>query len=146
VAFGAAIRERLERSFAMYADLLASIGDGALTSRLGGLRSNTIGAQLWCVVGARESYGRAIEAGQWAGFSCSLDDTADPVKVEAALASSADRVRHALDGVHAADNAPWGLVLDLLEHEAAHHGQLIRYLYGLDLPIPESWKRKYALD
>ena len=49
-------------------------------------------------------------------------------------------------GCTRADAAPWGLVLDLLEHEAAHHGQLIRYLYGLDLPIPDSWKRKYALD
>lgn len=146
MAFEAAVRERLERSFGMYRDLLADLGEGALTSRLGDLRSNTIGAQLWCVVGARESYSRAIEARQWSGFSCSLDDTSDPTKVGDALAASADKVRSALDGMHAADDAPWGLVLDLLEHEAAHHGQLIRYIYGLGLPIPASWKRKYALD
>ena len=146
MAFEAAVRERLERSFAMYRDLLHALGEGALTSRLGDLRSNTIGAQLWCVVGARESYSRAIEARRWSGFSCSLDDTTDPARVGEALASSEDAVRVALDGMHAADNAPWGLALDLLEHEAAHHGQLIRYLYGLDLQIPDSWKRKYALD
>jgi hypothetical protein len=146
MAFEAAVRERLERSFGMYRDLLAELGEGALTSRLGDLRSNTIGAQLWCVVGARESYSRAIEARQWSGFSCSLDDAADATKVEAALASSEDDVRKALDGMHAADDRPWGLVLDLLEHEAAHQGQLIRYIYGLGLPIPASWKRKYALD
>ena len=140
------MRERLDRSFGMYRDLVDSLADGALTSRLGGLRSNTIGAQLWCVVGARESYSRAIEAGAWSGFSCSLNDTDDAGKVATALASSEDMVRTALDGMHAADAAPWGMVLDLLEHEAAHHGQLIRYLYGLELPIPESWKRKYALD
>ncbi|HEX5015533.1 MAG TPA: hypothetical protein VFV72_15415 [Candidatus Limnocylindrales bacterium] len=146
MAFEAAVRERLERSFGMYRDLLAEMGQGSLTSRLGDLRSNTIGAQLWCVVGARESYSRAIEAGQWSGFSCSLDDTTDPSAVQEALAASEDKVRSALDGMHAADDAPWGLVLDLLEHEAAHHGQLIRYIYGLGLPIPASWKRKYALD
>jgi hypothetical protein len=36
-------------------------------------------------------------------------------------------------------------MIDLLEHEAGHHGQLIRYLYGLRREIPESWKKKYAL-
>jgi hypothetical protein len=128
MAFEAAVRERLERSFAMYRDLLNELGEGALTSRLGDLRSNTIGAR------------------RWSGFNCSLDDTTDAARVGEALASSENAVRVALDGMHAADDAPWGLVLDLLEHEAAHHGQLIRYLYGLDLQIPDSWKRKYALD
>ena len=36
--------------------------------------------------------------------------------------------------------------LALLEHETQHHGQLIRYLYGLGIPRPESWQRQYALD
>jgi hypothetical protein len=146
MAFDEAVRERFERSFGMYRDLLASVGERALSSRLGGLRSNTIGAQLWCVVGARESYGRAIEAGAWTGFACSLGDATDATKVGEALARSEDAVRRALDGMNVADAPPWGMVLDLLEHEAAHHGQLIRYLYGLDLSIPESWKRKYALE
>jgi hypothetical protein len=146
MSFEAALRERLERSFSMYRGLAAELSAGALTSRLGDLRSNTIGGQLWCVVGARESYGRAIAAGSWSGFSCSLDDPADASKVMAALVRSEEDVRSALDAMHAADDAPWGLVIDLLEHEAAHHGQLIRYLYGLGLSIPDSWKRKYALD
>ena len=141
-----AVRERFERSFAMYRDLVDAIGGDGLTRRLGELRSTTIGAQLWCVVGARESYSRAIAAGAWAGFSCSLDDTADPAKVQGALEASQGVVRAALDGLDAADSTRWGLALDLLEHEAAHHGQLIRYLYGLKLPIPETWKRRYALD
>ena len=143
------VRERFERSFGLYDDLVNAVGADALSARLGDLRSNTIGAQLWCVVGARESYSRAIEGGAWAGFSCSLDDPADPAKVRGALASSAEAVRAAiegLDGADGADGARWGLALDLLEHEAAHQGQLIRYLYGLELPIPESWKRRYALE
>lgn len=141
-----AIRERFERSFVMYRDLVDAVGANGLTQRLVDLRSNTIGAQLWCVVGARESDGRAIATGAWAGFSCSLDDTADPAKVRAALDASREVVRAALGGLDAADVAGWGFALDLLEHEAAHHGQLIRYLYGLDLEIPETWKRRYALD
>lgn len=100
----AAVRERFERSFGLYRDLIASIGEPTIGSRLGELPSNTVGAQLWCVVGARESYSRAIEAGRWAGFA-----------------------------------------IDLLEHEAAHQGQLIRYLYALKLTIPPSWKARYAL-
>ena len=141
-----AIRERFERSFGMYRDLVDAVGGDALGRRLGDLRSNTVGAQLWCVVGARESYSRAIEAGAWSGFSCSLDDTADPAKVRSALSGSEDAVRLAIAGLDAGDPTRWGLALDLLEHEAAHQGQLIRYLYGLDLAIPASWKQRYALD
>lgn len=37
-------------------------------------------------------------------------------------------------------------LFDLLEHEAQHHGQLIRYLYGLGIERPPSWKERYALD
>ena len=141
-----AVRERFERSFGLFGDLMDAVGSDGLTLRLGDLRSNTVGAQLWCVVGARESYSRAIEGGTWAGFSCSLDDPADPAKVRGALASSAEVVRAAVAELDGADAARWGLALDLLEHEAAHQGQLIRYLYGLELQIPESWKRRYALD
>jgi hypothetical protein len=141
-----AVRERFERSFGMYRDLVEVIDGDALERHLGDLRSNTVGAQLWCVVGARESYSRAIEAGAWSGFSCSLDDAADPAKVRAALDRSGEAVQAALVGLDAADETRWGLALDLLEHEAAHQGQLIRYLYGLDLPIPASWTRRYALD
>ena len=130
----------------MYRDLLEAVGGDGLARRLGGLRSNSIGAQLWCVVGARESYARAIEAGAWSGFSCSLDDPVDLAKVIAAIAGSEAPVRAALERLSASDRTRWGLALDLLEHEAAHQGQLIRYLYGLDLPIPDTWKRRYALD
>ena len=140
------VRDRFARSFGMYRDLLEVVGDGALTRRLGDLRSNTIGAQLWCVVGARESYARAIRAGAWSGFTCSLDDPADAAKVAEALDASEGAVRAALEVVDPANDIQTGLALDLLEHEAAHHGQLIRYLYGLGLTIPGSWKARYALD
>ena len=142
----AAVQRSFDRSFGLYRDLLAVLDEDGLHSRLPGLKSNTIGAQLWCVVGARESYARAIAAGEWAGFSCSLDEPGDPARVEAALGSSASAVSQALRQPAEMTEAQDRLVLDLLEHEAQHHGQLIRYLYALGVEIPASWRARYALD
>jgi hypothetical protein len=142
----AVVKTSFDRSFGLYRDLLACLDASVLASGLAGLPSNTIGAQLWCVVGARESYARAISAGGWAGFTCSLDEPGDLGKVAAALDSSASAVSQALGQLDEASDAQDRLVLDLLEHEAQHHGQLIRYLYALRLPIPASWKSRYALD
>ena len=144
----AVIRERFEHSFALYDDLAAGLPEDALAATLPGLPSNTIGAQLWCVVGARESYARALEGGDWAGFSCSLSaaETKERAAVTTGLGRSARAVLAALDLLQPDDDARGRLALLLLEHEAAHQGQLIRYLYGLRLLIPASWKERYALD
>jgi hypothetical protein len=142
------ILERLDLSFALYDELVGELDEALLEATLPGLPSNTIGAQLWCVVGARESYARAIVAGEWDGFSCSLTaaGTRDREAVTAALARSAADVRRAFDALAPEDDDRVRLALQLLEHEAAHHGQLIRYLYGLRLPVPTGWKERYALD
>jgi len=142
----AAVQSSFERSFGLYRDLLAVLDESTLASGLAGLPSNTIGAQLWCVVGARESYARAIAAGEWAGFTCSLDEPGDPARVAEALDRSGAAVTQALQSHVQLTEAQDRLVLDLLEHEAQHHGQLIRYLYALRLPVPASWKARYALD
>jgi hypothetical protein len=142
----AAVKTSFERSFGLYRDLLSLLDASVLGSRLAGLPSNTIGAQLWCVVGARESYARAISAGEWAGFTCSLDEPGDLAKVMAALDRSEAAVSQAIQSHEPFTEAQDRLVLDLLEHEAQHHGQLIRYLYALRLPIPASWKSRYALE
>ena len=142
----AAIRESFERSFQLYRDFVGSLDQDALKWKLLGLPSNTIGAQLWCIVGGRESYSRGIEAGAWSGFSCSLDDSGDRGKVAAALERSEAAVSAILGRLDGHTAAQSRLLIDLLEHEAAHQGQLIRYLYGLKLAIPDSWKSRYALD
>ncbi|MEZ5384232.1 MAG: hypothetical protein R3F13_01825 [Prosthecobacter sp.] len=140
------IQERIERSFGLFRDLVECIDADALSSKLPGLPSNAVGLQLWCVVGARESYAQAIKAGQWAGFTCSLDVTTQKTAVAEALRRSAEGVLTELSGMDAFTDVQHRLVVDLLEHEAAHQGQLIRYLYGLRLPIPESWKARFALE
>jgi hypothetical protein len=144
----AALEQHLERSIVLYSDLVRDLPEPALAMRLPAGRSNSIGGQLWCVIGARESYARAIEAGKWAGFTCSLDagGALRRESVRSALSHSADAVRGAVSGLGAFDAVRARLALDLLEHEAAHHGQLIRYLYALGLAIPDSWKARYALE
>lgn len=139
------LQSRFDRSFGLYRDLAESIDDAVLASRLPGIASNTVGLQLWCVVGARESYARAIKAGEWSGFSCSLNAPTQKDPVAEALRQSTKAVTSALHDIDSFTDAQNGLMLDLLEHEAAHQGQLIRYLYGLRLPIPDSWKARFAL-
>ena len=79
--------QRLEHAFALTQGLAEHLDGGLLARRNGGARSNTIGSQFWCIVGARESYTRAIAKGRWSGFTCSLD---------AHRALDADAVRTAL--------------------------------------------------
>jgi hypothetical protein len=63
----------------------------------------------------------------------------------AALRRSEEIVLTALAAIDEYTATQSELAIDLLEHEAAHHGQLIRYLYGLRIEIPQSWKSRYAL-
>ncbi|MNC98790.1 hypothetical protein D3C83_168600 [compost metagenome] len=66
--------------------------------------------------------------------------------MQAALAASRDQV---LGGI-AALATPIGeareaILFDLMEHEAQHHGQLIRYFYANDIPFPATFAARYAL-
>ncbi len=139
------ISDSLERSFSLYHDLIESVDETVLGSKLPLLPSNTLGLQLWCVVGARESYSQAIKANQWVGFTCSLETASLKTPVAEALSRSAHAVSDVLKSIETYTDVQNRLIIDLLEHEAAHHGQLIRYLYALQLSIPTSWKSRYAL-
>ena len=145
---GELVWPRLAECFRLYDDLVAALPDGSLAKDLAGLPSNRIGQQLWCVVGARESYARAIAADRWQGFACTLpsDRTADPATVADHLSRAAGEAEAAIG--QTADWTPdrTRLLMSLLEHEVQHHGQLIRYLYGNRLRVPSSWKERYSLD
>ena len=56
----ASVRERLLRAMRLTESLVRHLGEDALALSLGDLPANAIGDQLWCVVGARESYLRAL--------------------------------------------------------------------------------------
>ena len=137
------LKTRLQRAFALTADLVEHLDEVALGADLPDLPSNRISGQLWCVVGARESYSAAIEAGKWQGFSCSLKAPSDKTAVLAALRSSAER----LSGIdfESLSDRQLELGFDLLEHEVQHHGQLIRYVYGNRFLFPSSWNKRYTV-
>ncbi|MNL10539.1 hypothetical protein D3C87_1313410 [compost metagenome] len=119
-----------------------------MSSKLADLPSNTIGQQLWCVIGARNSYLKAAEAQSWQGFSCPLewDKTTEAKSVRQALESTGDQVSKFFEQAGDLSEGAVKFLLDLLEHEAQHHGQLARYLYGLKVGVPESWKKRYNFD
>ena len=127
-------------------ELVASLPEADLGRRLAE-PSNTIGAQIWCVVGARESYTKAIREDGWAGFDCSLSGPETEIKER--VLEALDRSEEAL--IETLADPEWTngrerLLLDLLEHEIQHQGQIIRYVYALGRLFPESWATRWALE
>lgn len=137
------LQAHLVRSFNLTHDLIAHLDEASLRLDLPGLPSNRIADQLWCMVGARESYLKAIQSGGWQGFSCSLSEPRSKPAVVAAL----DATLRQLEDLDFSqfDEAQANLAFDLLEHELQHHGQLIRFVYGNGLTFPESWHTRYTV-
>ena len=84
------IIRRLQNAFDLTLDLVQAMSSDDLKLTLKGLPSNMIGEQLWCIIGARESYLKAIANGGWVGFTCSLDDPTSKDKVILCLQKSAE--------------------------------------------------------
>ena len=137
--------EHIRALFRAHDDLAGHLSAAALTKKLP-VPSNTVGEQFWCIVGARESYTSALEHDGWAGFACSLapKDVSNPQKIAAALRDSAARFEGVVSSLEWTATRD-GLLLDLLEHETQHQGQLIRYVYGLGESFPESWVTRWNL-
>jgi hypothetical protein len=137
------LKAQLDRSFSLTHDLVAHLDETSLGLDLPKLPSNRIAAQLWCVVGARESYIGAIKAGGWKGFACSLRTPRIKQSVLAAL----EATQKSLDDIEFANltDAQLDLAFGLLEHEVQHHGQLIRFVYANGLTFPESWNKRYTV-
>ena len=142
------LRRRFSRANTLYLDFVDAVSAEQLGSHLADLPSDTVGHQLWCVLGARESYPRAARAREWQGFTSPVtaDETTDAAALRTAFAQTSNDVDEWIAGLDAGDEASFTYALALLEHETQHHGQLIRYLYGLGIDRPESWQRQYALD
>lgn len=141
------ISDRLHRSQVLYTSLVETMDEKYLAQKLPKLPSNTVGQQLWCVIGARNSYLKAAQAGKWSGFSCPLswEDTVSKKQVLAQLESTFDQISDFISSLELSAENEISFLLDLLEHEVQHQGQLIRYMYGLKLQIPEQWKKRYSL-
>ncbi len=128
----------LLKRFDAYADLVNASDDDTLQQRLDADKHKSLAEHLWCVVGSRESYARAIEAGAWAGFNCSMTSFSQQDFREA-LSNSAQAVRKSLDGVEDWSEERDALLASLAEHEVMHEGQIIRHVYGVGGELPESW-------
>lgn len=140
--------KRYERTNRLFVDLLQELTESHLDSKLGNLPSNKIGQQYWCVIGARNSYLSAAKAGKWVGFSCPLNwnETKNISAISNQLSVTMDGITEFLNGCEKLSSEQIDFFLDLLEHETQHHGQLIRYIYGNKIPVPQSWKSRYSLD
>ena len=137
------LKTRLKQSFKLTYDLVVHLDEESLGLDLPNLPSNRISGQLWCIVGARESYTKAIETGSWQGFSCSLTLPQVKQSVLATLQATQKRLDE-IDFVNLTE-AQVDLAFALLEHEVQHHGQLIRFVYGNGLTFPESWRKRYTV-
>lgn len=137
------LKNNLQRAFILTHDLMTHLEEKSLCLDLPNLPSNQISAQVWCMVGARESYLKAIEAGGWKGFSCSLKSPQVKQSVLEALESSYLHLNE-LDFANLSE-VQINLAFDLLEHEIQHHGQLIRFIYANQLSFPESWHKRYTV-
>ena len=125
--------------FQSYDELARQVSEQLLEANLDVAKNKTIAEHLWCVVGARESYARALSAGAWSGFACSLEDQRRASFIDA-LGSSADAFERIASQIVDWSAAREKLLVDLLEHETMHEGQLIRHMYALGQRLPESWK------
>lgn len=135
----ATVIDTLKRRFNSYCDLINQVDGAAIEERIAAPKHKSLGEHLWCVVGARESYAKAIETGEWSGFGCSMTTFEHEDFVEK-LASSSKAVLDALDGVDNWTPERDDLLLTLAEHETMHEGQVIRHAYGMGRTLPPSWK------
>lgn len=122
---------------------MTHVEEESLALDLPNLPSNQISGQLWCVVGARESYLKALKAGGWQGFSCSLKTPCLKQLVLEALEATRQQLGE-IDFAGFTD-VQTDLAFALLEHEVQHHGQLIRFVYGNNLTFPTSWNKRYTV-
>lgn len=136
--------KKLKRAFGLTLDLVENFSGDNLTLKLEDLPSNRIEDQLWCIIGARESYFRAIQNSKWSGFSCSLKDKTSKVEIVKCLHKTSKSMFKFLEK-NKLSEVQIDMLLDLLEHEVQHHGQLIRYIYGNKLKFPKSWGERYTV-
>ncbi len=137
------LKAKLDRSFKLTHDIVYHLEETCLSLDLPNLPSNRIAGQLWCIVGARESYTKAIEAGGWKGFSCSLTTP----RVKQSVLDTLEATHKQMNEIDFSDltDVQIELAFNLLEHEVQHHGQLIRFVYGNGLTFPNSWHERYTV-
>ncbi|MCY4013133.1 MAG: hypothetical protein OXG82_10500 [Gammaproteobacteria bacterium] len=131
------IVDNLTKRIGFYDDLIEQVGDSTLAAELAVPHSRSLGLHLWCIVGTRESYVKAIAAGEMSGWSSSVEKL-EQDELRDKLARSG---RDLLDAINAVSD--WTperdkLLAEVAEHEVMHEGQIIRLMCGLEKPLPSS--------
>ncbi len=129
--------ENLRKRIGFYADLAERIDDETINAALDVPRHRTLGLHLWCIVGARESFAKAIDAGEMSGWSSSVKNF-NRAEFRSKLAASGTTL---LDAIHAVRE--WTperdrLLAEVAEHEVMHEGQIVRLMFALEKELPES--------
>lgn len=137
------VENKLKRAFSLSKALADSLEESSYLLHIKDLPSNSIGEQFWCIIGARESFIRAITSNNWMGFSCSLTDCSSKTEILKHLSKTSDDLDTIFD-MDLNENQK-NFMMELLEHEIQHHGQLIRYMYANTLSFPKSWNDRYTV-
>ncbi len=132
------ILKRLSKRFEAYDELAATLDDALLKQKIEVPKHKSLAEHLWCVIGARESYAKALSEGAWAGFACSMTSYGAG-DYRLSLRQSGKVVQEAIAGVEDWTEESHSLLASLAEHEVMHEGQIIRHMYALERTLPESW-------
>lgn len=131
------IIENLRKRFGFYAELAGQLDDEQLNATLDVPGHRSLGLHLWCVVGTRESYAKAIPAGAMAGWASSVTALSQ-TELVAKLADSGRILLQAIEAVGVWTPERDALLAEVAEHEVMHEGQIIRAMFALDQPLPAS--------
>ncbi|MDX5476310.1 MAG: hypothetical protein LPK00_12315 [Bacillaceae bacterium] len=138
------LKQRVLKAMKLTYDFYEHIDEVCITMKISNVPSNTIGEQAYCMIGARESYLKALKVGEWAGFNCSLNDIEDKALILKKLEETYTNLEQFFQKPIKEDRKI-NLIIDLLEHEVQHHGQLIRYAYANKIDFPKSWNERYTV-
>ena len=140
-----ALKQRLQNAFSLTQDLYNNLSQKQYDLKIPGVPSNTFAGQAWCIVGARESYLKALENGKWSGFSCSIKPGSKKKDFLVSLENSQKNISKYLKNINKLNKLEEEILFKLLEHEIQHHGQLIRFVYANKLKFPKSWNERYTV-
>lgn len=127
-------------------DVLSVINDDHLRLKLPYQQSDDLGFQFYQALGTQESFIPFIADGVWHGWHCTLADwdkaTVEQFKVQMQRADQllfstldvVDLLKPFADG-----KSPLTHYLTLTGHESYRQGNIINFLYALNVQIPASW-------
>ncbi|HJT58252.1 MAG TPA: hypothetical protein VJ761_17240 [Ktedonobacteraceae bacterium] len=138
-------------------DLLDVLKQEDVEKKLPFPTSQSLYYQLECMIGTTETLAEAIKTGQPQQWHCSLWSFPSHASSRVPLATIREHFQRSDEFFLATlaeaevltkqedHTSPLQKYWALVQHESHHQGQLINFLYALDLPIPQSWADLWKL-